>query len=36
MSAAEMRRKIGSRKKPDPRRDVKMDFRRKYAIIDSL
>ncbi len=36
MSAKEMRERIGSRKKRDPRRDDRMDFRQKFDIIDSL
>ncbi|TRY71191.1 hypothetical protein TCAL_17328 [Tigriopus californicus] len=36
MTAAEMRSKIGSRKKRDPRRDDRMDFRKKYEIIETL
>ena len=36
MTAAEMRMRIGSRKKRDPRKDDRMDFRKKFEIIDDL
>lgn len=36
MSAAEMRERIGSRKKRDPRKDDRMDFKTKHDIILSL
>jgi hypothetical protein len=36
MSAKEMRERIGSKKKRDPRKDDRMDFREKFEIIDSL
>lgn len=36
MTAKEMRERIGSRKKRDPRKDERMDFRKKYEIIQTL
>jgi hypothetical protein len=36
MTAAEMREKIGSKKKRDPRKDKSLDFRKKYEIIQTL
>ena len=36
MTAAEMRQRIGSKKKRDPRKDDRMDFKQKYDIIDGL
>lgn len=36
MTAAEMRQRIGSKKKRDPRKDDRMDFMQKYKIIKDL
>lgn len=36
MSAKEMRARIGSKKKRDPRKDDRMDFKEKFDILDSL
>lgn len=36
MTAAEMRERIGSKKKRDPRKDKSLDFRKKYEIIQTL
>lgn len=36
MTAAEMRERIGSKKKRDPRKDKTLDFRKKYEIIQTL
>jgi len=36
MTAAEMRERIGSKKKRDPRREDRMDFRQKYDMIQAL
>jgi hypothetical protein len=36
MTAAEMRERISSKKKWDPRKDKSLDFRKKYEIIQTL
>lgn len=36
MTAAEMRERIGSKKKRDPRKEDRMDFRTKYEMIQAL
>ena len=36
ITAKEMRERIGSRKKKDPRKDNRMDFRKKHEIIQTL
>ena len=36
MTAAEMRARIGSKKKRDPRKDDRLDFKKKYEIIQTL
>jgi len=36
ITAKEMRERIGSRKKRDPRKDNRMDFRKKHEIIQTL
>ena len=36
MTAAEMRARIGSKKKRDPRKEDRLDFKRKYEIIQTL
>ena len=36
MTAREMREMIGSKKKKDPRRDERLDFYKKYEIIQTL
>ena len=36
MTAKEMREMIGSKKKRDPRRDDRIDFHKKYEIIQTL
>ena len=36
MTAAEMRERIGSKKKRDPRKEDRMDFRTKYDMIQAL
>ena len=36
MTAQEMRELIGSKKKRDPRREEKLDFHKKYEIIQTL
>ena len=36
MTAAEMRERIGSKKKRDPRKEDRLDFQKKYDIIQTL
>ena len=36
MTAREMRERIGSKKKKDPRKEDRMDFRTKYEMIQAL
>ena len=36
MTAREMRERIGSKKKRDPRKENRMDFRTKYEMIQAL
>ncbi len=36
LTAKEMRMRIGSKKKKDPRRDERMDMRKKFEIIQTL
>ena len=36
MTAREMRERIGSKKKKDPRKEDRMDFRTKYEMVQAL